>query len=409
MQEFNVDFHIHSKYSKGVSDDMMIPKIAEQAELKGLDLVGTGDGTHPQWIKHLERYLVDDDGGVYSTEDYKTKFILTAEVEDANRVHHLILAPSMDCMKQFKEEIKGSSKDIDKDGRPHVSLTGEELVDLTNDCDSLMGPCHAFTPWTAVYKEFNSLRECYGENVRYVKFLELGLSADTGMADQISELWNLTFMTNSDAHSPWPHRLGREFNRIACKNLTFKEIKKSINREDDRGFVLNVGLNPKEGKYHETACTRCYLKFRVDDANRLGRRCPECGGLIKKGVRERIAELSDTELERHPVHRPPYMHIVPLAEVIAMAKGTSSVFGAKVQAEWRRMIDSLGAEIEILIDLDIDEIKKYDESIADIINSFRNERIEYDAGGGGRYGIPLLRKPARENFYDGSQKTLAQF
>lgn len=409
MQEFNVDFHIHSKYSGGVSGDMLIPKIAEQAELKGLDVVGTGDGTHPLWMKHLERYLTSDNDGVYSTERYKIKFILTTEVEDANRVHHLILFPSFDSLKQFKDQIKGSSVDIERDGRPHVRMSGEELVDLTNDCDALIGPCHAFTPWTAIYKEFDSLRGCYGENIRYVKFVELGLSADTNMADRISELRNLTFMTNSDAHSPWPHRLGREFNRVSCKELSFKEIKKAIVRQDDRKFVLNVGLSPKEGKYHETACTRCYLKFKVEDAERLKRRCPECGGLIKRGVKERVSELSDLGAEKHPAHRPPYTHIVPLAEVIAMARGITSVFGVKVQTEWKKMIDTLGTEIEILVDLDVDEIKKYDEVLGEIIEAFREDKINYDAGGGGRYGIPLFRKPLKENFYDDTQKTLAEF
>ncbi|MBN2517798.1 MAG: TIGR00375 family protein [Candidatus Altiarchaeota archaeon] len=406
MIEIDVDFHIHSKHSGGTSNDMVIPRIAEGARGKGLDVVGTGDATHQGWLKHLEKHLEGD--GIYAIESSPTKFIITAEVEDRDRVHHLLLFPSIDCAKQFRSEIMPSSVNIDYDGRPKVRLSGEELVDLANDCDSMIGPCHAFTPWTAVYKEFDSLGDCYGDNLRYVKFLELGLSADSDMADHIRELGDITFMTNSDAHSPWPHRLGREFNRLSVKDLSFAEIQKAIERKDDRRFTLNVGLNPREGKYHETACTRCYTKFKVEDANRLKRRCPECGGMIKKGVKERIDELADG-MTKHPKHRPPYIHIVPLAEVIGMARGIASVYGNKVQMEWQKMVEEFGSEIEILVDIDVERIRAYDKRIGDIIRAFREDKILYDAGGGGRYGRPLYDKPLRENFYDGSQKSLGDF
>jgi uncharacterized protein (TIGR00375 family) len=407
MLEFNVDFHIHSRYSGGASKDMLIPRIAEGGEGKGLDLVGTGDATHEGWLKHLEKYLEGGDG-VYTIKSSRARFIITGEVEDKNRVHHLLLFPSIDCAKQFRSDILPSSVDIDYDGRPKVHLSGEELVDLANDCDSMIGPCHAFTPWTAIYKEFDSLKDCYGDNVRYVKFLELGLSADSDMADRINELQGLTFMTNSDAHSPWPHRLGREFNRLSVKELSFREIRRAIERKDGRRIILNAGLNPREGKYHETACTRCFLKFKVEDANRLKRRCPECGGVIKKGVKERIEELADGGT-KHPKHRPPYVHIVPLAEVIGMARGITSVYGNKVQTEWQKMVEEFGSEIEILIDTDVDKIKKYDQKIGSIIEAFRKDKVLYDAGGGGRYGRPLYDKPLKENFYDGSQKSLGDF
>jgi uncharacterized protein (TIGR00375 family) len=307
MQEINVDFHIHSRYSGGTSPEMNIPRLAEGGEGKGLHVVGTGDATHKGWLSHLEKNLKEESDGIYAHGKSKTQFLITGEVEDRNRVHHLLLFPSLECARMFKEHIQGSSNDIDKDGRPHVSLTGEELVDLANDSDAMIGPCHAFTPWTSVYKGFDSLRDCYGDNLRYIKFLELGLSADSSMADRVEELQDMTFMSNSDAHSPWPHRLGREFNRILLEENSFDELKMAIERKSGRRFTLNVGLNPREGKYHETACTRCYMKFRVDDAERLKRRCPECKGIIKKGVRERIEELSQGRASVHPDHRPPYI------------------------------------------------------------------------------------------------------
>ncbi len=409
MHELDVDFHIHSSHSGGTSRDMNIPRIAEGAEGKGLDVVGTGDATNPDWLEHLERNLREESDGIYTHNGSKSGFLVTAEVEGRDRVHHLLLFPNLDCARRFRQDIRSSSTDIDKDGRPRVSLSGEELVDLANDCDSLIGPCHAFTPWTSVYKAHDSLEECYGQNVRYVKFLELGLSADAAMADRIGELKGITFMTNSDAHSPWPHRLGREFNRLLVDGIGFGEIKKAVERKGGRRFALNVGLNPREGKYHETACTRCFLKFRVSDAERLGRRCPECGGIIKKGVKERIGELAGGRESSHPKHRPPYVRIVPLAEVIGMARGIKTLHSAKIQKEWKEMVDRFGPEITILIDSHVRELKEYAEGIGGIIEAFRSGRMLYDAGGGGRYGKPVHGRPLKEKFFDDRQKGLGDF
>lgn len=408
MHEINADFHIHSRYSTGVSPDMAIPRIAEGGEGKGLDVIGTGDCTHPLWLSHLERNLMEKNG-LYSFEKSPVKFIITSEVEDKDRVHQLLLFPDLDSAKRFRDEIKSSSVDIEQEGRPHVSLSGEELVDLANDCDALIGPCHAFTPWTSVYKGFDSLKGCYGENLRYVKFLELGLSADTDLADRVEELKDLTFMSNSDAHSPWPHRLGREFNRLMVGEVSFEEIKKAIERKGGRKFSLNVGLNPREGKYHETACTRCYIKFKPADAVRLKRRCPDCGGIIKTGVKERIEELAKGRQTEHPKHRPPYIYTVPLAEAIGMARGISTLQSMKVQAEWTKMVERFGPEIKILIDKNVECLKKYDETIGGIIEAFRTGKMQYDAGGGGRYGRPLYNKPLKEKFYDDTQKSLGAF
>jgi uncharacterized protein (TIGR00375 family) len=409
MQEADVDFHIHSRHSGGCSSDMTLPRIAEGAESKGLDIMGTGDATNPEWLKHISESLVEGGDGIYSLPGSKTRFIITGEIEDKHRVHHLLIFPGIDNAEAFRNNIKKSSVDIDREGRPHVAMSGEELVDLANDCDALIGPCHAFTPWTSVYKAFNSLRESYGDNLRYVKFLELGLSADTQMADTVPELKELTFMTNSDAHSPWPHRLGREFNRISVSEISFDEIKKAIERKAGRGFVLNVGLDPREGKYHETACTRCFLKFRPEDAVRLKRRCPECKGIIKKGVVERIWELSEGAESDGPKHRPPYIHTVPLAEVISLSLGVKTLTSPRVQEAWHCMVKKFGNEIKILIDKDISCIKKQDEIAGDIIASFRQGRMEYDSGGGGKYGRPLYNKVSKERFYDDSQKCLGAF
>lgn len=408
MDEYNVDFHIHSKYSGGSSNAMVLPEIARQAELKGLHLVGTSDATHPGWLEHMKEQLIDGVDGVYSIRGFKTKFTVTTEIEDSSRVHHVILLPNIEAAERFRTELKPHSADIDSDGRPHVRLNGEQLAEKAESVSGLIGPSHAFTPWTAVYKEYNSLGECYGRNLPKVRFLELGLSADTDMADRIMELRDVTFLSNSDCHSPLPHRLGREFNRLLMETLTFSEIKKAIQHSGGRRFTLNVGLNPREGKYHLTACTRCYLKFRIEQAVRLNYRCPECRGIIKKGVLDRINELASYPEPVHPPHRPLYMHSLPLAEVIALSRGVKTVTGVKIQLLWKKLVDAFGSEIKVLVDAPAEDVKKIDPEVGSIIEKFRSGRLRYVAGGGGQYGRPTLSNET-DLYYGSGQKTLADF
>ncbi|MBN2013839.1 MAG: TIGR00375 family protein [Candidatus Altiarchaeota archaeon] len=408
MQQFDVDFHIHGRYSGGTSQDMILPVIAKQAELKGLHLVGTGDATNPDWLRHIKENLKEETEGVYTQTQSKTQFMVTSEVEDNRRVHHILLFPSISAAESLHEELQKHSTDIDKDGRPHLRLSGEQIVDYAKEVDALVGPAHAFTPWTAIYKEYNTLKECYGDNVREIKFLELGLSADTYMADRIPELQDLTFMSNSDTHSPWPHRLGREFNRVKMKELSFREIKQALEHQNERGVILNAGLNPREGKYHLTACSRCFLRFRFRDAVSLKMRCPECGGIIKKGVYDRIEELAVWETPKHPWHRPEYMHIIPLAEVISLATGITTLTSNKIKERWDNLVRKFGTEINVLVDSEIEEVKKADPAAGKIIEKFRNGDMKYVAGGGGQYGRPTLKNEG-DDFYGMGQRSLSDF
>ncbi len=376
----DADLHIHSRYSKAVSKLMTFPLLAENAKLKGLGIVGTGDILNPQWEKELLRSAQKVDEGSYEIKG--VRFLLTAEVEDNRRVHHLLIFPSIDAVREMREKLKPYSKDIETEGRPHVNLSAAEIADLANELDVLIGPAHSFTPWTALYKEYNSLKEAYGD--AKVHFLELGLSADSEMADRIKAHHKLTYLSNSDAHSPMPHRLGREFNRFEIEDATFDEVKKAILKRGGRKIVLNAGLDPRLGKYHLTACSKCYTKYRLEDAKRLNWRCEVCGGVIKKGVHDRILELADTN--ERPEDRPPYLHLAPLAEIIAMVlnKGVET---KAVKSVWERLLREFGSEIAVLVDVPIRSIAGLvGDEIAKAIWAFRNEKLIVIPGGGGKYG-----------------------
>lgn len=377
----NADFHIHSCFSMASSKDMLIKNMAPKSKLKGLQLLGTGDAFHPGWLDIIEQSTVVTGEGIYSSDDMD--FILTTEVEGKNKIHHLIIIPDIDIARELSEKLP--SKNKNQDGRPKTQLDGAEILDLVRQYDCLIGPAHAFTPWTGMYKSFNSIYECYDKKP---DFVELGLSADTFMADTVGELKDFVFLTNSDAHSPWPHRLGREFNQIELEDISFSSVKKAIKHKDVKA---NYGLFPNLGKYHMTACTKCYKLIDPVVAKENNMKCG-CGGRIKKGVDFRISEIADFKRPRHPDFRPPYVHLMPLAELISTVydKGVTT---KTVQGKWQKMIDEFSTEIDVLINVAITDIEKIDSNVSRAIEAFRNGTIDVVPGGGGKYGEILLDKP----------------
>ncbi|ASJ04340.1 TIGR00375 family protein [Thermococcus barossii] len=386
--QVDADLHIHSRYSKAVSKAMTIPNLAENARFKGLGLVGTGDILNPMWEAELLRYAEKVEEGTYERKG--VRFLLTAEVEDDRRVHHVLIFPSIETVREMRERLRPYSQDIDREGRPHLGLSASEIADLANERDVLIGPAHAFTPWTSLYKEYNSLKEAY--DGAKIQFLELGLSADSEMADMIKAHHPLTYLSNSDAHSPMPHRLGREFNRFEIKEVTFEEVRKAILRRGGRRIVLNAGLDPRLGKYHLTACSRCYTKYSLSDARAFRWKCPRCGGRIKKGVHDRILELADTN--ERPKDRPPYLRLAPLAEIIAMVIG-KGVETKAVRLIWERFLREFGSEIRVLVDVPLEGLAEVHEEVAKAVWAYRKGKLVVIPGGGGKYGEIKLPEEIR--------------
>ena len=370
----NADFHIHSCFSMASSKDMLIKNIAPKSKLKGLGILGTGDGLHPKWLDIIEESTTYQGDGIYSADNMD--FVITSEIEGKNKIHHLIIIPDIDIARELSDELPSKNKNMD--GRPKTQLNGAEILDLVRQYDCLIGPAHAFTPWTGMYKSFDSIYECYEKKV---DFVELGLSADTDMADTVCELKDFTFLSNSDAHSPWPHRLGREFNQIELKDISFSSIKHAIRHFD---IKANYGLVPNLGKYHMTACTRCFRLVEPDVARKNKMKC-ECGGRIKKGVDYRISEISDFKQAKHPDFRPPYIHLMPLAELISTVydKGVTT---KTVQNIWQKLIDNFGNEINVLINAEFKDLNEIDLKVSKAIKAFRDNTIDIVPGGGGKYG-----------------------
>jgi uncharacterized protein (TIGR00375 family) len=378
----NTDLHLHSKYSMASSRKMELPTIAREASKKGMELIGTADCTHPKWLEEIKRASVSDEE-IRIDEIY---FIPTTEIEDSKRVHHLLILPSISKAEELAERIAPFGN-LEVDGRPSVRLDGSEIAEIAKDLGALIGPCHAFTPWTALYGYHDSLKSCYADMTDYISFVELGLSADSDYADRIEELHRLTFLTNSDAHSPYTNKLAREFTQFDMPELTFDGLKKAILREQGYGATLNVGFFPEEGKYNRSACIKCFTQYSLPEAVENKWRCPICRGVIKKGVFDRVNELADFKEPKHPDYRPPYLHLIPLAEIIQMALDHASVQTKGVQAAWNRLIESFGNEVNALIYSEPDDLKIVgDNRIVNAILAFRKGNVIIHPGGGGQYG-----------------------
>ncbi len=391
----NADLHIHSHFSRSpgdkknvknpnpISDKINIEMISQEAPRKGIDVVGTGDCLHSGWIKEIKTCNMVDVG---TFELNGTHFILSTEIETKNRVHHLLYFPSFSAIDEFKKIVKHFSKNLENDGRPSLNMGGEELASIAKEVDALIGPAHVFTPWTGIYSHYNSLKECYGDLADYVSFVELGLSVDSDYADKIQELNRLTFLTNSDSHSPHPVRFAREFNRFEVRDITFDEIKKAILRTDGNKPVLNVGLPPQEGKYNESACTSCYTHYTLEDANRRNWKC-SCGKRIKKGIKDKVTEKATFFKSQHPDHRPPYVYFIPLPEIITKTVGQRNPFTETTSKRWYELTSEFGSEINILLDVDINDIAKVTvPAVTEAIQAFRESKTVINPGGGGKYG-----------------------
>jgi len=397
MKSFNADLHFHGPYSAGVSKNMLVPVIAEQSKLKGLDICGTSDLLQGTWMKHLKENIIEAGNGLFTDKKGQVHFIPQVEVQCSNRIHHLIFLPDFSAAENLKKSLEGKAVfDSWGCGRPVIRLSAEEIAGRVHDAGGIMGPAHAFTPYFSVYAHFDSVQEAYGEMGKNVSFIELGLSADTHFADLISENHNYQFLTCSDSHSPWPYRIGREFVKVELREPGFKELRKALEEKEEGRIKLNVGLDPREGKYHCTACNSCFEKYSLEKAKAMNFRCSKCKGSIKRGVKDRILMLANCEKGMHPAFRPDYMHSVPLAEIIQLALEVKGINSIKVQSLWRDFVDRFGNEINILVDVPKEELAEVNKAVAAKVNAFRQGWVHYIPGGGGNYGKPVICNSRKE-------------
>jgi uncharacterized protein (TIGR00375 family) len=396
--KYNIDLHIHSPYASGVSKNMSLPILAKEAKLKGLNVLGTGDILHPDWFKHVKENLISEKDSYVFKEDKdsenKTYFILTTEVETAGRVHHLLFFRDFTQVLEFKKDIEKFSSDMSVygGGRPRLSIGPSTLLDLCIKHDVIIGPAHAFTPYFGIFSGSDSLKEAYGENYKEIRFIELGLSADSISANVIPELKDIKFFSFSDAHSPNSYRIGREYVCVELEKPNFESIKNLLYNLGDNKILFNVGYNPQEGKYNRTACRDCKKIHKLEDAIKNNWRCLKCRGILKKGVADRIIEIAKIQgnLELKQItNRPEYKYLIPLAQIIQLKIGKGELYNKRVLEKYEKLITK-HTEIEIMLELPEEKLKAIDEDIAKLVIAFRNGLVVFRPGGGGHYGVPFI-------------------
>jgi uncharacterized protein (TIGR00375 family) len=383
MNRYYVDLHIHigrTWTGKPVkitgAKSLTFTNIIEHARHeKGLNMVGIIDSHSPEVILEMESLIASgqiiehpDGGLVFGDLTVIPGSELEIYDEQCNGpIHLLCYFPNLLIMREFSSWLSGHLKNIQLSSQ-RIYASGLTLQKKVKELGGIFIPAHVFTPFKSLYgKGVNqSLTEVLDPEL--IDAIELGLSSDTFMADQIKELHDYTFVTNSDAHSL--AKIAREYQVIAMKQPTFLELKKALKKEEGRSIVANYGLDPLLGKYHKTVCAECLNPAANDDQI-----CTLCGNTkIIKGVAERILELKTAE--QSPKDRPPYIHQVPLEFIPGL--------GPRLL---EKLVDHFGSEMAILHDVPYEGLKEVvPTKIADLILKAREGKVNLAAGGGGKYG-----------------------
>ena len=401
------DLHIHSRYSRATSLQMNVAEISRFAQIKGLNLVGTGDFTHPKWFRELKDSLtMVGETGLYKSSlnpSMQVSFMVTGEVSTifelggkTKKIHHVILASSLEVARQISDRLSRYG-DLSVDGRPTLSMSASQLVEevLETSPSNLVFPAHAWTPWFSIFganSGFDRFEDCYEDMSSRVYALETGLSSDPPMNWRVSSLDRLTLLSNSDAHSAWPWRLGREANVFELEKLSYDEVADAIKRKDSGRLSFTVETNPAYGKYHWSGHRRCSVSMPPSEAIHFNNICPKCRRRLTKGVEQRVEELADRPAGFRPKCAAGYMDLLPLPEVIAAAVGAEQPSSTRVWEIYNGLVGRFGSEFNVLLDASRDEIAaSSDQAIADAVIRVRDGRVKVTPGYDGVYGkIDLL-------------------
>lgn len=414
------DFHIHSKYSRATSKDMDIEHLNRGAKLKGLQLIGTGDFTHPLWLEELKGKLKGEVEGIFKYED--VYFILTGEISTIfesegkiKKVHHVIHAPSFEIVDQINEALKKFGN-LESDGRPTLNVSAPEMTELIMEINPeiFIYPSHAWTPWFSVFGSksgFDSLQECYQDQSKYIHALETGLSSDPAMNWRLSALDKFALLSNSDSHSANSWRLGREANVFDLEEVNYKEIHDAIKKKDEKRFLFTIETDPNYGKYHFDGHRNCNFSCNPDEAKKFNNFCPVCKRKLTIGVLHRVDDLADRSEGFIPKDAIPFKTLLPLYEIISHVLGINQLYSQKVIQQQDKLIEKFGNELNILLNVERKELLKVcDEKIVEAIIKTREGKVKYVAGYDGVYGEPIFdESKMKKRLIVREQKSLKDF
>lgn len=402
MKYFIADFHIHSKYSRATSKDMDIENLSKWAKTKGMSLLGTGDFTHPDWLNELKLKLEPAEGGLFKHNDIY--YILTTEVANiyfksgrSRKVHNMIFAPDLEAAKEINRYLKDFG-DLKSDGRPMLDLECDKMAKALFDInpDIFIVPGHIWTPWFSLFGSnsgFDRIEDCFGQMTDKIFALETGLSSDPAMNWRWSKLDRFSLVSNSDSHSP--SKIGREAN-VFKKKFTYKELIEILKTNDGQQFLFTIEFFPEEGKYHWDGHRNCNSRLSPAESKKISERCPACGKRVTVGVMHRLEDLADRKEGFALKGAHPFRNMVSLDEIIADALGIGRDT-AGVQREYNTLIQRLGSEFDILLEIPEEEISRTCQpKIAKGILKVRKGEVEVSPGYDGEYGTIKIFKQEEE-------------
>ncbi len=405
------DLHVHSKYARATSSRCDIVGLSEGAKIKGIDVVATGDFTHPVYFRELKAFLKEEKDGLYPYNGIN--FILSTELAitygeagSKKRMHHVVLAPSLEIVGQINDRMAKYGK-LSEDGRPMLSISSAELVEQLEEIskENVVIPAHAWTPWFGIFGSktgVDSVEEAFEDKADRIFALETGLSSDPGMNWMISALDKYTLVSNSDCHSP--EKLGREGNLFELDRLGYGEIINAIKTR--KGFLKTYEFYPEEGKYHYDGHRECRIRWSPWESIKHKDICPVCRRKVTVGVLHRVVELADRKPGFKPENAVPFQHIVPLGTVIAKVLGKNETSVA-VKDAYSKLIRYFGNEFAVF-EAHEDQIKlATTPEIAEGIIRVKNEEVSWLPGYDGVFGELVFGN--KKEAVESRQRSLVEF
>lgn len=433
------DLHLHSKYSRAVSQKMDLKEIAFWAKKKGINLVSTADWTHPLWFREIKENLVEETAGIFKLKDgsfKEIKFILSTELssiysqnEKVHRIHNLVFAPSLATAEKIIKKLQKAGVNLIADGRPTMGISCQNLLELllSTDDNTFLIPCHVWTPWFSLYGSksgFDSIEEAFGNYSKYIYAVETGLSSDPIMNWQIKELKNRAIVSFSDAHSG--KKLGREAtvfipnNNNSSGGFNYFDIISAFKQKKDGRLKIGYTIEffPEEGKYHWSGHRLCGVKYSAEEVLKKGEICPVCGKPLTIGVENRVLKLAEKTIKKEDLifiqnkygltfiyekekKRPPFVSLVPLMEVLGEIHNSPT----KAEKEYQRLTDDFAPEFDILMRKTYEEIENFGgQKLKEAIKIIRERQVFVDPGYDGVFGVVKIFQQSDEKIEEKKQE-----
>ncbi|MBS3117448.1 DNA helicase UvrD [Candidatus Woesearchaeota archaeon] len=411
---FYADLHIHSRFAGACSKQITLENLEKYAKIKGLNLLGTGDFTHPTWYKEIVNSLQEDENGILRSKSgfpflWQTEIsLIYTQGGKGRRVHHLVLAPTKYVVEQIID-LLGKRGRLDYEGRPIFGLSSIEFLEMMRSIskDIEIIPAHAWTPWFSIFGSrsgFDSIKECFQEKASHIHAIETGMSSDPQMNWRISMLDKTNLVSFSDMHSFWPWRIGREAT-IFEGPLAYKSIIHAIRTAE--GLKGTIEVDPGYGKYHVDGHRVCGVSLTPKETQKYNGICPKCKKPLTIGVLSRVEQLADRPKDYVEKNRPSFTKIIPLTELIAAFYSISQLTSKKVWQTYNQLINALDSEFDVLLHASKEQLASIvDVKLAEVIIKNRQQQIEIRPGFDGVYGTPILSAAQKDST---KQRSISDF